>query len=181
MKKTMMLAGACALACAIAPSAIAQTQDSGPQYSTPTEQAQTRALNEDAVDGTTQSPGMLNGGAQPDTSDDAYPQYSGYGGDEQSGAYPQNTRGPYGERGYPQQGSYSDRDQNGQYPAQYPDGPAPRSAQPYNQQLQRYREQQLNYEDQSAQYHSDSAQYREDLRAYDRAVEDDGPYTDDGP
>lgn len=64
---------------------VAQPYGNGPQYSTPAEQAQTRALNERAIDGSTQSPAQLNGEAPSDYAQagqpygQSYPQRNGYG------------------------------------------------------------------------------------------------------
>jgi hypothetical protein len=147
MKLMTRLAGSAAICVlALAGPALAQSDyGSGPQYSTPGEQQQTRALNQQATDGTTQSPAVLNGAAP----QNGYQQASG-----QVGPY-DSTPGYYGDQTPP---SYDQRVNSEQ---QYD--------QQYDQQMQQYDQQQQDYQDQRQRYDNDSARYRADLRAYDNA------------
>lgn len=160
MKISTILAGAAsplaiaALIVSAAP-ALAQSSDgsygNGPQYSTPQEQDQTRALNQQAQSGTTQSPEVLNGQAQ--------------GSDRDARDY----GNPPADAGYAGQPDQSPPMSGPQQPGYYGDPqaapPPPDRQQQYNDRMQQYGEQQDQYQQQRAQYESD-------VRAYDRALYD---------
>jgi len=167
MKMTTFLAGTtCAVAGVIALGVLpAEAQGpygsygssaNAPQYSTPAEQQQTQQLNQQATDGTTQPPAVLNGEGQADTNGPYPQQQAQYGNEPGYGPPPgsQNEGGAYGP------------------PPQYQDGAPSAQQQQYNAQMQQYGQQQQQYQDQQQRYSSDNAQYRGNLRAYDRAMYD---------
>ena len=148
------LAGALAFASVSAVAQPAQGYDNGPQYSTPAEQQQTEQLNQQATDGTTQPPAVLNG--QPGSEGPYAQQQAQYGGNPGYGAQPQQDEGgPYGPQPQPYQGAAPSAQQ-----------------QQYDAQMQQYGQQQQQYQDQRQRYSSDAAQYRGNLRAYDRTMYD---------
>jgi hypothetical protein len=113
----------------------------GPQYSTPAEQAATQRLNEQGMNGTTESPAVLNGEAT-DSS-------TRYGTD-----YPQAPN-----NGAPMPGNYSG----------YQDTPAPTyQQQRYNEQMQEYQDQQRRYQDQRIRYQMRRDRYERDMDWYDQ-------------
>jgi hypothetical protein len=115
----------------------------GPQYSTPAEQAATQQLNEQGINGTTESPAVLNG----ETTDPSAPQPTQYGQDY--------SRAPH--NGAP--GTYSG----------YQDTPAPTyQQQRYNEQMQQYQDQQRRYQDQRMRYQMRRDRYERDMDWYDQ-------------
>lgn len=97
MKISLILNGATAMALlggfGLATPALAQGVN-GPQYSTPAEKAQTQRLNEQAIDGTAESPAVLNGEATaqdyPEAPNNGAPMPGIYGGyDSASPSYQQ--------------------------------------------------------------------------------------------
>jgi hypothetical protein len=157
MMRTTLLAGSaavCALAGVLAISTPGQAQSDYPQTSSPAEQQQTRALNQQATDGTTQSPAVLNGQDREDLQ-----QASGYGAPPAS----QGMSGLYNST----PGNYGDQPQPGE-----DQGPPSAQQQQYDSQMQQYGQQQQQYQGQRQQYDSDAARYRANLRAYDRAMYD---------
>lgn len=144
----------------------AQYAGNPPQYSTPVEQAQTRHLNEENIEGTTQSPSVLNGESQP-----LFPNsngtYSGYDQNGQSIVSHDYTANPSGNFG-----GYS---QNGPAPA-YAQGEQDQTIalpsaqqQQYNQQMQNYQEQQQDYQNQRQRYERQKDRYDHNIRWYDQA------------
>ncbi|HKD23385.1 MAG TPA: hypothetical protein VKB71_15320 [Rhizomicrobium sp.] len=116
----------------------------GPQYSTPAEQAETQRLNQQGIDGTTESPAVLNGEVA------AAPQSTPY---DQSGTdYPQAPN-----NGAPMPGSYSG----------YQEAPGPTyQEQRYNDQMLQYRNEQLRYRDQRNRYEMQRDRYERDRDWY---------------
>ena len=155
MKTMTVLAGSaatCALAGALAlgvvPATAQTSQSDTPQYSTPAEREQTEQLNQQATDGTTQQPAVLNGQEAPDGS---YPQQQA-----------QYENGPgYGNQAGTQGGE-----------PQYQNGAPNAQQQQYDTQMQQYGQQQQQYQNQQQRYSSDVAQYHGNLSAYDRATYD---------
>jgi hypothetical protein len=117
----------------------AQYAGNPPQYSSPAERAQTQQLNEQGLNGTTESPAVLNGEAQ----DAQAPQ-------------PAPTSG---QPGY--YGGADDQDVAQQSPSY--------QQQQYNQQVQQYQDQQQQYQEQQSQYQDQNDRYRHELRWYDQA------------
>ena len=144
----ILLSGAAAVALLGAASITpvsAQYAGNPPQYSTPAEQAQTQQLNEQNLNGTTESPAALNGETQPQYNPQNYP----------------NTNSPtYGTySGYGQQQTYQ-QDQS----APPPDA----QQQQYNQQMQQYQQQQQDYQDQRQRYDVQRDRYEHNIRWYDQ-------------
>ena len=163
--RKILLAGSTCCALAVAAPVLAQNASygswqNGPQYSTPAEQQQTRELNEQAVQGTTQSSAVLNGEATAQNAQ--YDQQNAPPQDNGNYAPPANNNAPaqYDEGGqYGAQQSGDGGQQKGQEPAQY------------NPQ-QRYDQQEDEYQQQRQRYQDDRARYDHDIRAYDRAMYD---------
>jgi hypothetical protein len=126
-------------AMSVARPAVAQSIMNPPQYSSPAERAETQQLNDQNLNGTTQSPAELNGGTS--TSQPGY-----YGGEQP----------PYGSA---QSGDEDQQD----YPA-----PNDQQTQ-YQQQMQQYENQQQDYQDQRDQYENEKDRYRHNLSWYDQA------------
>jgi hypothetical protein len=165
MRTTIILlsgAAAVALMGAASTPVLAQYVGNSPQYSTPAERAETEQLNEQNIEGTTQSPSVLNGESQP-----LFPQpYGTYSGYDQNGQpivsrdYNGNPSGSFG--GYSQSGpapayAQGEQDQNA-------DGPQ----QQYNQQMQQYQGQQQDYQNQRNQYEQQKDRYDHNIRWYDQ-------------
>ena len=165
----ILLSGAAAIALLGAASTtpvLAQYAGNPPQYSTPAEKAQTQQLNEQNIEGTTQSPSVLNGESQP-----LFPQGNGtYSGYDQGGQpivsqdYNANPSGSFA--GYSQNGpapAYAQGEQNQN--AAPPDAPQ----QQYNQQMQQYQEQQQDYQNQRQNYDVQRDRYEHNIRWYDQS------------
>lgn len=188
MKLTHVLAAGTA-ACAILSGIPALAQDggpygNGPQYSTPAEQQQTRALNERAIDGTTQSPAALNGERQQGGNSDPYTQAppaetgpapdsqydsasSGYS-TQSSPAYASEPDA-YGRGGNVTPGNASQADgYYGSPQSSYPYGPTPQSdAVSQTGQYGAPSAQQQQYEQQLQQYDQQQNQYQDRRQRYD--------------
>jgi hypothetical protein len=163
----ILLSGAAAIALIGAANvpAFAQYAGNPPQYSTPAEKAQTQQLNEQNIEGTTQSPSVLNGESQP-----LFPQPNGtYSGYDQNGQpivsqdHNANPSGSYG--GYTQSGpapayAQGEQDQNA--------GPPNAQQQQYDQQMQQYQGQQQDYQNKRSQYEQQKEQYDHNIRWYDQ-------------
>lgn len=149
--------------CVIAAPSAAQTygtygsNTNPPQYSTPEEQQQTRQLNEQAVDGTTQSPAVLNGEAQPNPS--AAPSYANPPSTNYYGAAPPAPE-QYGSPAQTPPTRPSPYAQNGDAQTQY------------QVQQQQYDEQQNAYQNREQAYEAQRGRYESNIRAYDRAMYD---------
>jgi hypothetical protein len=156
--KSAILGGVAAAAVAVcgASVAAAQSNDNGARYgygppvSTPAEMQQTDQLNEQAINGTTQSPAVLNG--------EAPAQYqngpAGYTGNA-------SYQGPASQEGYAQgPDGQVQNPPNGAPDAQYQE-----QQQQYQDQMQRYGQQQQNYRD-------ERERYAQNVRAYDLAEYD---------
>ena len=119
----------------------------GPQVSTPAEQAETQRLNQQGINGTTESPAVLNG----EISDRSAPQPTQY--DQGAGSdYPQAPN-----NGAPMPGSYGG----------YQDMPAPTyQQQRYNDQMLQYRDEQLRYQDQRHRYEMQRDRYERERDWY---------------
>jgi hypothetical protein len=170
MKFNFFLNGATAMALlggfGLATPALAQGVN-GPQYSTPAEQAETQRLNEQGINGTTESPAVLNGEATDTAAPQASPYYNnGYNDQSYSGdtnpAYPQAPN-----NGAPMPGTYG-----GDY------GPPTPSyqQQQYNAQMQDYQNQSDQYQYQRDRYNRAMDRYRYDRDRYDWDPWYWGPY-----
>lgn len=162
--KKFVLGSACAAALVGALSVVAapgfaqtSSQDNGaygsqvnpPQYSTPAEKQQTKQLNDQAAQGTTASPAVLNGEA-PATNN----------------AVQQMQNDPNAMQAPPQQNGQ----QNG---PQSSNAPLTRYAQndpqqQYQEQQQQYQQQQQEYQDKRQQYDEQQNRYEHNLREYDQ-------------
>jgi hypothetical protein len=132
--------------------AAAQSNDArygyGPPVSTPAEMQQTDQLNEQAINGTTQPPAVLNGEApaQNQNAPVGYPGDASYQGAPDNGGYGQAQAGEM-QNGAPSAGS------DAQYEQQQ---------QQYQDQMQRYGQEQNNYG-------KERENYAQNVRAYDLA------------
>ena len=182
----MTLAGAIAFA---AP-ADAQSSLNPPQYSSPEERQQTQQLNEENLNGTSETPAQLNGQAPSPYNSDAYggeaqtyneqppygsessqntnqQQYNGDRNDDQYGDGDQYSNGGQGYAPLPSNpNQYVTPDNSNGYGAQqqYPDA----QQQQYNEQMQQYQDQQQDYQNQRQQYQNEKDRYRHDLSWYDQ-------------
>ena len=163
----ILLSGAAAFALLGASNTPVLAQYSGnpPQYSTPAEKAETQQLNEQNIEGTTQSPSVLNGESQP-----LFPNsngtYSGYGQNGQPIVSQDYNANP--------SGSFAGYSQNGPAPAyaqgEQDQGVAPPSAQQqqYDQQMQQYQSEQQDYQNQRRNYDVQRDRYEHNIRWYDQ-------------
>lgn len=157
--------------------ALAQYAGNPPQYSTPAERAQTQQLNEQGVNGTTESPAALNGETQPQYNPQNYPNTNGPTYGTYSG-YSQNPPQPIGSQDYNANpsGSFGGYSQNGPAPA-YEQGeqdqdaapPPPANQQQYNQEMQQYQNQQQDYQNQRQNYDVQRDRYEHNIRWYDQS------------
>jgi hypothetical protein len=155
---------------------LAQYAGNPPQYSTPAEQAQTQQLNEQNLNGTTESPAALNGETQPQYNPQNYPSTSSptggyYGGYEQGPPQPVTSQ----DYNANPSGSFGGYSQNGPAPA-YAQGEQDQSAAPpdaqqqqYNQQMQQYQDQQQDYQNQRQNYDVQRDRYEHNIRWYDQS------------
>lgn len=139
------------------------SQVNPPQYSTPAEKQDTRALNDKAAGGTTTSPAVLNG-QTPATSNAVQVQP------------PQNQNMPQSDQPPPSNSSTGPQSSNAGllHLAQYtqpaaPIGNGPAAQQQYDQQQQQYQQQQQQYQEQQGQYQDQQHRYYRNLREYDQA------------
>jgi len=116
------------------------SQHNPPQYSSPAEKQQTRALNENSTSGTTQSPASLNGETPPVSPPAAAP--------------PASPPAPA-----PQASNATPGMQFAQNDPQ----------QQYQQQQQQYQQQQQDYQQKQGQYDDQKSQYDRNVRHYDQA------------
>lgn len=172
----ILLSGVAAIALMGAASTpvFAQYAGNPPQYSTPAEQAQTQRLNEENVNGTTESPAALNGETQPQYNPQNYPNtnsptygtYSGYNQQQpvQSQDYNSNPSGSFS--GYSQSGPAPGYEQGEQ---DQTSAPPDYQQQQYNQEMQQYQQQQQDYQNQRQNYDIQRDRYRHNIRWYDQA------------
>ncbi|HTW35843.1 MAG TPA: hypothetical protein VMD53_14590 [Rhizomicrobium sp.] len=167
--------------------ALAQYAGNPPQYSTPAEQAQTQQLNEQNLNGTTESPAELNGETQSQYNRQNYPNTNSPTGGYYSqntnptgnySGYSQNPPQPVGSQDYNANpsGSFGGYSQSGPAPA-YEQGEQDQNAAPppdaqqqqYDQQMQQYQEQQQDYQNQRQNYDAQRDRYEHNIRWYDQA------------
>jgi hypothetical protein len=165
-KNLILLSSAAAIALLVTP-VFAQYAGNPPQYSTPAEQAQTQQLNEQNIEGTTQSPSVLNGQSQPIfPQSNAYGTYSGYdqGGQpivsQDNNANPSGNYGGYSQSGPAPAYEQGEQDQN---------AAPPDTQQQYNQQMQQYQDQQQDYQNQRQNYDVQRDRYEHNIRWYDQS------------
>jgi hypothetical protein len=130
------------------------------QVSTPAEMQATRALNEQGVSGSTVSPAVLNGTAQPaiapqPTVPTSYTAPASDSSTPQGGGSAPNGGGKYMPVSYVQTAQTDNQPSDAQ--------------QQYNDQSQQYQAQQQQYQDQRKNYESERGNYYAKLRAYDEA------------
>jgi len=194
----ILLSGAAALALlggASTTPVYAQYAGNPPQYSTPAEQAQTQQLNEQAINGTDQTPAELNGETNPpynprnypSTNSPTYGTYGGYSSGQPAteGVNPDDSASPYHgtppnssnytNPGYPNYGSpnysgYPSAPPQGQYGGENDQDEQPQNAPPPNYQQQQYNQQMQQYQDQQQDYQNQRDQYDRQRARYDRNI-----------
>ncbi|HWU25041.1 MAG TPA: hypothetical protein VN154_01445 [Rhizomicrobium sp.] len=162
---------------ALAASASAQSSMNPPQYSTPQEEMETQRLNEQNLNGTTQTPAALNGAGSMQQMPEGY--YGGaehppYGTEDEnqqpydqapSGYAPMPNNYSVPQYGNGSSGAYGGTTGNGN--DNISPGIDPQSR--YQQELLQYEDQQQEYRNQRAQYEYDDNHYWNNLGWYDQA------------
>ncbi|MGH6876874.1 MAG: hypothetical protein ACREHV_05770, partial [Rhizomicrobium sp.] len=184
--KSAVLSGVAAAAILIVAGSAALAQSTGydsrygngPAQSTPAEMQETNQLNQQGINGTTQSPAVLNGESQEENATTSNgtpyqpsPYQAQYSGPTPQQNAPMSDEGPYAPRGnenqYPPASASGPYGQQSHYYANQAQYAQPDAQ--YGAQEQQYQDQMQNYQGQQQRYRYERQRYNSNVRAYDLA------------